>query len=77
MEHSARAAAAQLWRGLPQTAHSGLTPAGEIEQATKIAEGLRQPRTGWRRGVFLTGMVILGLAAAFMVVAGLYGAAHP
>ena len=77
MEHSARVPTEQLWRGLPQTEHSGLTPVGEIEQAAKIAEGLRQPRDGWRRGVFLTGVVILGLAAAFMVVAGLYGAAHP
>jgi hypothetical protein len=33
-------------RGVPQTRHSALTPEGEIEQAAKIAMGLRRPRTG-------------------------------
>jgi hypothetical protein len=77
MNRSDRVPAPDLWTGLPQTAHSALTPLGEIEQATKVAEGFKQSREGWRRAVFLAGVVILGLSAAFMVVAGIYGAAHP
>ena len=65
-----------MWKGLPQTAGSALTPVGEIEQATKVAEGLKQPREGWRRAVFLVGIVIVALSVAFLIVAGLYGAAH-
>ena len=63
--------------GLPQTTHSALTPAGEVEQATKIAEGLRQPRDGWRRVVFRAGVAVLALAAAAAVVAGIYGSTAP
>jgi len=66
----------QLGKGLPQTAHSALTPLGEIEQATKIAEGFKQPRDGWRRAVFVIGLVVLALGAAFAIVASIYGAAH-
>jgi hypothetical protein len=51
-------------QGVPQTVHSALTPEGEIEQATKIAIGLRGPRTGWRRVVFRSGVVFLLLFAA-------------
>ncbi|MGW4946982.1 hypothetical protein ACWEOZ_35965 [Actinoplanes sp. NPDC004185] len=76
MNGSDRVPAAQLYRGLPQTVHSALTPLGEIEQATKIAEGWRQPRRGWRRAVFLVGAVMLAVSVALMVVAGVYGAAH-
>jgi len=76
MSRSDRVPAAELWKGLPQTGHSALTPVGEIEQATKVAEGLKQPRRGWRRVVFLVGVVIVALSVAFLVVAGLYGAAH-
>lgn len=76
MNGSDRVPAPELWTGLPQTAHSALTPLGEIEQATKVAEGLKQPREGWRRAVFVVGVVILALSAAFMVFAGIYGSAH-
>jgi hypothetical protein len=69
--------APQLWKGLPQTAHSALTPGGEIEQATKVAEGFKQTREGWRRVVFLVGLAVLACGTAFMVVAGMYAAAHP
>ncbi|GAA3342165.1 hypothetical protein GCM10020358_36160 [Amorphoplanes nipponensis] len=67
----------QPWTGLPQTAHSALTPVGEIEQAAKIAEGLRRPREGWRRVVFRIGVLILMLGATAALVAGILGAAHP
>jgi len=69
-------AAAQAWDGLPQTAHSSLTPLGEIEQATKIATGLQQPRHGWRRAVVIAGLVVLALAVVATIVAGLLGAAQ-
>lgn len=75
MNRSDRVPEPRLWRGLPQTAHSVLTPLGEIEQATKVAEGFKQPREGWRRVVFLAGVVILALSAAFMAFAGIYGTA--
>ncbi|MGX6601430.1 hypothetical protein ACWKSP_04725 [Micromonosporaceae bacterium Da 78-11] len=67
----------QPWDGFPQTADSALTPVGEIEQARKVAEGFRQTRDGWRRAVFLIGVVVVALSAAFVVFAGFYGAAHP
>src|SRR4051794_37909548 len=35
-------------RGLPQTRYSGYTPAGEIEQAGKLADAVNS-QTGWRR----------------------------
>jgi hypothetical protein len=76
MNRSERAPTSEPWKGLPQTGHSGLTPVGEIEQATKVADGLKQRRDGWRRVVFLIGVVIVALSAAFLVVAGIYGAAH-
>ena len=75
MRLSDRDSTPQLWKGLPQTAHSALTPSGEIEQATKIAEGFKQPREGWRRGVFLTGVALVGLMAVFMLVFALFGPA--
>ena len=56
------------WVGLPQTAHSALTPSGQIEQATKVAEGFRQRRAGWRRVVFVTGVVVVALMAVFMLL---------
>jgi hypothetical protein len=55
---------AQLMRGLPQTLHSPLTPSGEIEQAGKIADGLRASRVGWRRIVVPAGLALI--AAAMM-----------
>jgi len=70
-----RDSAPQLWKGLPQTAHSALTPVGEIEQAGKIAEGFKQPRQGWRRIVFLTGVVIVALMAAFMLFFAIFAPA--
>jgi len=69
-------ATAQAWDGLPQTAHSSLTPLGEIEQATKIAAGLKQPRHGWRKAVVIVGLVVLALAVVAAVVAGMLGAAQ-
>ncbi|MEV4638768.1 hypothetical protein AB0J80_15590 [Actinoplanes sp. NPDC049548] len=62
-----------LWTGLPQTAYSALTPAGEVEQAAKVAEGFRQRRQGWRRVVFVAGVGVLGLMAVFMLVFALFG----
>jgi hypothetical protein len=57
-----------LLRGWPGTTHSPFTPAGEIEQAAKIAEGLRSPRQGWRRVVARIGFCVVILAAAVLVV---------
>jgi hypothetical protein len=77
MTRSDHVPAPQLWKGLPQTADSALTPMGEIEQAAKVAEGFKQHRDGWRRVVFVAGIAILALSAVFMAVAGMYNAAHP
>lgn len=66
----------QHWTGLPQTTGSALTPVGEIEQAGKVAAGLRQPRDGWRRIVFRAGVTVVALGAAAAVLAGFWGAAH-
>ncbi|GID97412.1 hypothetical protein Adi01nite_68240 [Amorphoplanes digitatis] len=63
----------QAWEGLPQTAHSAFTPLGQIEQATKLAAGLKQPRTGWRRAVAVMGEVLIVLTAVAVVVAGVLG----
>jgi hypothetical protein len=76
MDRDDHLSGSQLWQGLPQTTHSSLTPAGEIEQATKVAEGFKRPRSGWQRTVFRAGVVVLALCAAFMVFAAFYGAAH-
>jgi hypothetical protein len=64
-----------VWQGLPQTAHSALTPAGEIEQAGKIAAGFRHRRDGWRRWIVLIGAVLLGIAAVATVAAMLHSPA--
>jgi hypothetical protein len=69
-------AASRAMAGLPQTAHSALTPLGEIEQATKIAAGFKQPRHGWRRAVVLIGLVVVALGVAAAIVAGMLGAAQ-
>jgi hypothetical protein len=69
-------AASQAWAGLPQTAYSALTPSGEIEQATKIAAGFKQPRHGWRRAVVVIGLVVLAFGVVAVIVAGLLGAAQ-
>ena len=69
-------AASQTWAGLPQTAHSSLTPLGEIEQATKIASGFKQPRHGWRRAVVVIGLVVIAVGVVAVIVAGLLGAAQ-
>lgn len=67
---SARAGA--LFSAIPQTAHSALTPLGEIEQAGKLADGLRRPRDGWRHVVFRAGLIFLGaLVVGLVVVAAL------
>jgi hypothetical protein len=63
------------WQGLPQTAHSALTPVGEIEQAGKIAAGFRNRRDGWRRWIVLIGAVVLGIAAVATAVAMLFSPA--
>jgi len=62
--------------GLPQTASSALTPLGEIEQATKIAAGFKQPRHGWRRAVFIIGLAVIAVAVVAAVVAGVLDAAQ-
>jgi hypothetical protein len=59
-----------------QTAHSALTPLGEIEQATKIAAGFKQPRHGWRRAVVLIGLVVMAFGVVAAIVAGLLDAAQ-
>ena len=69
-------ATSRVTAGLPQTEHSGLTPLGEIEQAAKIAAGLRVPRHGWRKAVVMIGLVLIALAAAAVLLAGLLGAAQ-
>ncbi|AEV85572.1 hypothetical protein ACWT_4550 [Actinoplanes sp. SE50] len=61
-------ATSRMTAGLPQTLHSGLTPLGEIEQATKIAAGLKVPRHGWRKAVVTIGVGLLALAAAAILV---------
>ncbi len=62
--------------GLPQTEHSALTPLGEIEQATKIAAGIKQPRHGWRKAVVVIGLTLLAFGAVATIVAGMLGAAQ-
>jgi hypothetical protein len=71
-----RTPASQAWAGLPQTSHSALTPSGEIEQATKIAAGLKQPRHGWRRAVVVIGLAVIAVGAVAAIVAGLLDAAQ-
>jgi len=68
--------ASQAWAGLPQTANSALTPSGEIEQATKIAAGLTQPRHGWRRAVVVIGLIVIAFGVVATIVAGMLGAAQ-
>jgi hypothetical protein len=55
-----------LMSGLPSTVHSPSTLEGQIEQAGKIAWGLRNSRRGWRRAVFLAGASVIVLA--FLIV---------
>ena len=69
-------AASQIGAGLPQTASSALTPLGEIEQATKIAVGLKQPRHGWRRAVVVIGLAVIAFGVVAVVVAGILSAAQ-
>jgi hypothetical protein len=66
--------ASQSWTGLPQTTHSALTPAGEIEQAANIAAGFKQTRHGWRKAVVTIGLAIIAFGAAAAIVAGLLNA---
>jgi hypothetical protein len=61
-----------LFSALPQTAHSALTPLGEIEQATKLADGFGRPREGWRRGVFRAGVIFLSLVALTLLILAVY-----
>jgi hypothetical protein len=58
-----------LSSGLPSTVHSPYTVEGEIEQAGKIAAGLRVRRRGWQRVVVLAGaaMVVVALVVALVV----------
>lgn len=55
--------------GLPSTVHNPYTVEGEIEQAGKIAAGLRVRRRGWQRVVVLAGaaMVVVALVLALVV----------
>lgn len=57
-----------LSRGLPSTVHCAYTPEGEIEQAGKIAEGLRVRRRGWQRVVVLAGVVMIVIALVVALV---------
>jgi hypothetical protein len=75
MSFGDREFAPQQWQGLPQTVHSALTPAGEIEQAAKIAEGFRQPREGWRRLVFVAGLGVVALMVAFVLFSAIFAPA--
>lgn len=58
-----------LSSGLPSTIHNPYTVEGEIEQAGKIAAGLRVRRRGWQRAVVLAGvaMVVVALVVALAV----------
>jgi hypothetical protein len=61
--------AARTFHGLPQTPHSALTPLGEIEQMSKIADGLRAPRDGWRKWVVRAGIVLIAGSILAVLVA--------
>jgi hypothetical protein len=63
---------ADTLRGLPQTVHSAYTPLGEIEQAGKIADGLRAERQGWRKVVFRIGIGLIAAAVITVVVVVIY-----
>lgn len=59
-------------RVAPSTGHNPSTVAGRIEQAGKIAAGLRARRRGWRvvpfrTGVVLVALVIVAWAYAFVI----------
>jgi len=60
-----------LSSGLPSTIHNPYTPEGQIEQAGKIAEGLRVRRRGWQRVVVLAGaaMIVVALVAFVFALA--------
>ena len=58
--------------GLPMTMHHPATPEGRIEQAGKIAAGLRARRTGWRQLYVRVGgglLVLVALAAGVAFIA--------
>ena len=60
-----------LSSGLPTTIHNPSTVEGQIEQAGKIAAGLRARRRGWRRIVFVAGtaVVVLGVLTVALLAA--------
>jgi hypothetical protein len=60
---------AQLMRGLPQTLHSPPIPSGQIEQAGKIADGLRVRHVGWRRIVVPVGLALIACAMVASLMA--------
>lgn len=57
-----------LSAALPSTIHNPCTIEGQIEQAGKIAEGLRARRHGWQRVVVLAGPALVVLAATVALV---------
>jgi hypothetical protein len=75
-EQESRAAVSDIMRGLPQTESSMLTPAGQIEQAGKIAGGLRTPRDGWRKIVFRAGVIFLSAVAVLFLAVVIYAAVN-
>jgi hypothetical protein len=54
--------------------HSPLTPPGQIEQAGKIADGLRASRVGWRRIVVPVGLALIALTLLAALTAGILNA---
>ncbi len=63
------AAARAVLDGLPLTAHHPATAEGQIEQAGKIAAGLRAGRTGWRRSYVRLAGALLAVLVAVAVIA--------
>ncbi|HCT76499.1 MAG TPA: hypothetical protein DGG94_02930 [Micromonosporaceae bacterium] len=60
--------AQDLLKGLPQVPDGGWGPAGQIDQAAKVASGLRRQRTGWQKAVFQIGLAFLGVLALAVVL---------
>lgn len=60
----------ELLHGLPQPVANPGTEEGGLEQVAKFAEGVRRPRTGWRRSVGRVGLALVALMAVALLVLG-------
>ncbi len=63
---------ARPWQGLPQTSNSAITPVGQLEQVSKMVDGLGSRREGWRRVIFRGGVGLIALAVAVLVFLMIY-----